>query len=136
MFVGTVPPTAVCASALLSAVKVCQKVSPDKLFGRSFLSICTFAAHPGETTPVHSLETKALMQNKGPKIVVGLGMDALGYILSPNFSDPAKPLKYMYRKSRKSNIRGFCSEKENIADKFAKSTFFDLLSANFSKQIC
>lgn len=53
-----------------------------------------FATHPGETTPVHSLETKALMQNQGPKIVVGLGMDALGYILSPNFFDPAKPLKH------------------------------------------
>lgn len=53
-----------------------------------------FATHPGETTPVHSLETKALMQNKGPKIVIGLGMDALGYILSPNFFDPARPLHH------------------------------------------
>lgn len=53
-----------------------------------------FATHPGETTPVHALQTKALMKNKGPKIVIGLGMDALGYILSPNFFDSAKPLPH------------------------------------------
>lgn len=53
-----------------------------------------FATHPGETTPVHSLETKALMRQKGPKMVIGLGMDALGYLLSPNFFDPQQPLPH------------------------------------------
>jgi hypothetical protein len=53
-----------------------------------------FATHPGETTPVHSLETKALMRQKGPKVVIGLGMDALGYLLSPHFFDPQKPLPH------------------------------------------
>lgn len=53
-----------------------------------------FATHPGETTPVHAHETKALMRTQGPKVVIGLGMDALGYILSPNFFDPARPLPH------------------------------------------
>jgi len=53
-----------------------------------------FATYPGETTPVHSLETKALMRQKGPKMVIGLGMDALGYLLSPNFFNPQQPLPH------------------------------------------
>ncbi len=44
-----------------------------------------FVTHPGETTPTHSLESKRLMTNQGPKFVIGLGMDALGYILTPEF---------------------------------------------------
>jgi hypothetical protein len=55
----------------------------------------TFATHPGETTPVHSLETKALMKNKGPKIVIGFGMDAVGYIMSPEFFQPSNKLKHI-----------------------------------------
>lgn len=54
----------------------------------------TFATHPGETTPVHSLETKAFMKNEGPKIVIGLANDALGYILSPGFFEPGNKLKH------------------------------------------
>ena len=54
----------------------------------------SFATHPGETTPVHSSETKSWMKNKGPKIVMGLSMDALGYILSPNFFQPGNNLKH------------------------------------------
>jgi hypothetical protein len=53
-----------------------------------------FATHPGETTPVHSLETKALMKTGGPKIVIGFGMDAVGYILSPEFFQPDKKLDH------------------------------------------
>jgi len=34
------------------------------------------------------------MTNNGPKFVIGLGMDALGYILSPNFFNPNKPLQH------------------------------------------
>lgn len=45
----------------------------------------SFATHPGETSPLYSLETKNLMQTKGPKFVLGLGMDELGYILNPDF---------------------------------------------------
>lgn len=51
-----------------------------------------FATHPGETTPWHGLETKNMMQTNGPKFVLGLGMDALGYILkSEYFDDPTLP---------------------------------------------
>lgn len=51
----------------------------------------TFATHPGESTPFHSLETKKMMP-EGPKFVLGLGQDALGYILKPGyFEDPTLP---------------------------------------------
>ena len=44
-----------------------------------------FATHPGESTPTHSKQSKELMTGDGPKFVLGLGMDALGYILTPDF---------------------------------------------------
>jgi hypothetical protein len=44
----------------------------------------TFATHPGETAPAFGLQTKALMP-EGPKFVLGLGQDALGYILKPEY---------------------------------------------------
>lgn len=43
-----------------------------------------FATHPGETAPYYGLETKKLMPT-GPRFVLGLSMDALGYILKPTF---------------------------------------------------
>jgi hypothetical protein len=50
-----------------------------------------FATHPGETAPYYGLETKRLMRT-GPRFVLGLSMDALGYILKPTFfEDPAIP---------------------------------------------
>jgi hypothetical protein len=44
----------------------------------------TFASHPGETAPIYSLNTKELMPN-GPKFVLGLSQDALGYIVKPSY---------------------------------------------------
>jgi len=44
-----------------------------------------FVTHPGETVPAFSLQSKKLMKTSGPKFVIGLGMDALGYILKPTF---------------------------------------------------
>ena len=44
-----------------------------------------FATHPGETAPFFALETKNLMPGTGPKFVLGLSNDALGYILKPAF---------------------------------------------------
>lgn len=44
-----------------------------------------FVTHPGETVPAYSIQSKKLMNGKGPKFVIGLGMDALGYILKPSF---------------------------------------------------
>jgi hypothetical protein len=45
----------------------------------------SFATHPGETCPALSLDTKKLMNNKGPKFILGLSQDALGYIIKPSF---------------------------------------------------
>lgn len=53
-----------------------------------------FATHPGETVPEMSHRTKSLMQNNGPKMVMGLGMDALGYILKPYFFDKEKKVPH------------------------------------------
>ncbi len=53
-----------------------------------------FATHPGETTPALSQRTKELMSNDGPKFIIGLGMDALGYILKPYFFDPARAIPH------------------------------------------
>lgn len=53
-----------------------------------------FVTHPGETTPTHSLESKRLMTNQGPKFVIGLGMDALGYILMPEFYEENPKVKH------------------------------------------
>lgn len=44
-----------------------------------------FATHPGETSPQHGLDTKAMMSGNGPKCVLGLTQDALGYILKPEY---------------------------------------------------
>lgn len=51
-----------------------------------------FATHPGETSPLYSFATKKLMKNNGPKFVIGLGLDELGYILKPEFFDPLTKL--------------------------------------------
>jgi hypothetical protein len=51
----------------------------------------TFVTHPGETAPIFGLQTKDLM-TEGPQFVIGLGQDALGYILKPSyFSDQSLP---------------------------------------------
>lgn len=53
----------------------------------------SFATHPGETLPGMSLRTRALLPAGGPRFVMGLGMDALGYILDRAFfeGDPRPP---------------------------------------------
>jgi len=43
--------------------------------------------HPGETSPAHGLHAKERMRNSGPKLVIGLGLDGLGYILKPAYFD-------------------------------------------------
>ena len=35
-----------------------------------------FVSHPRETTPTHSLASKKLMTNQGPKFVIGLGRES------------------------------------------------------------
>jgi hypothetical protein len=44
-----------------------------------------FVTHPGETTPTHALISKELMTMQGPRFVIGFGMDAMGYMLTPEF---------------------------------------------------
>jgi len=46
-----------------------------------------FATHPGETSPQHGFDTKAMMGNDGPRCVLGLTQDAIGYILKPSYFD-------------------------------------------------
>jgi hypothetical protein len=53
-----------------------------------------FATHPGETVPEMGLQTKALMKNRGPRFVMGLSMDAMGYILKPYFFDPERKVPH------------------------------------------
>lgn len=48
------------------------------------LGEATFASHPGETAPIYSLNTKELMP-EGPKFILGLSQDALGYIVKPSY---------------------------------------------------
>ena len=54
----------------------------------------SFATHPGETVPELSLRTKDLMNNDGPRFIMGLGMDALGYILKPYFFDEERAIPH------------------------------------------
>jgi hypothetical protein len=53
-----------------------------------------FATHPGETVPAMSMSTRALMQTDGPGFVMGLSMDALGYIVKPYFFDPNRKIPH------------------------------------------
>ena len=52
-----------------------------------------FATHPGETAPVFAGETRKLMKS-GPKFVLGLGNDHLGYINPPECFDVPSKLKF------------------------------------------
>jgi len=45
-----------------------------------------FATHPAETAPVFARETRALMDT-GPKFILGLGLDELGYICPTTYFD-------------------------------------------------
>ncbi|MBI2424857.1 MAG: alkaline ceramidase [Candidatus Hydrogenedentes bacterium] len=49
-----------------------------------------FATHPGETPPAYSLQTKAWMK-PGAHFVIGLGLDALGYVLKPEYFEENAP---------------------------------------------
>lgn len=43
----------------------------------------SFVTHPGETSPALGLYSRKLAERGGPVMVMGLSMDALGYILKP-----------------------------------------------------
>jgi hypothetical protein len=45
----------------------------------------SFVTHPGETSPALGLYSRKLAERGGPVMVMGLSMDALGYILKPEY---------------------------------------------------
>ena len=53
-----------------------------------------FVTHPGESSPYYGIESKRLMPGEGPKFVLGLGMDAMGYLLKPEFFDKSRNLPH------------------------------------------
>lgn len=72
---------------ILSQAGVIKRVFTDSVKTTlSWFSIgnAQFITHPGETTPWLGLQSKSLMQT-GPRFVLGLSQDALGYILKPEF---------------------------------------------------
>lgn len=82
---------------LLSAMSVIKRAFSDSVMTEiAWFSIgnAFFATHPGETVPAMGLATKLMMQTNGPKFVLGLGMDALGYILKPEFFDALKKIPH------------------------------------------
>lgn len=75
----------------LSAIKVLPRKITDSVTTELVMfdiGEAKFATHPGETVPAMELATKAYLKTDGPKFVLGLSMDALGYILKPEFFDP------------------------------------------------
>jgi hypothetical protein len=81
----------------LSALGVIRRTITDSVqteiawFG---LGSAQFVTHPGETSPSYSFDSKKLMKTNGPKFVLGLGMDGLGYIIKPDFFDPSKKIPH------------------------------------------
>jgi hypothetical protein len=53
-----------------------------------------FVTHPGESSPYYGLASKRLMPGDGPKFVLGLGMDAMGYLLKPEFFDKSRNIPH------------------------------------------
>jgi hypothetical protein len=73
-----------------------------RVFGDSVDSEIVYAAignaalatHPGETSPALSFSTRTMMKNNGPKMVLGLSMDALGYILKPGYFEAGNKIPH------------------------------------------
>lgn len=81
----------------LAAAGVIKRVMTDSVVTEAAvfrIGNACFATHPGETVPAMSLATKQMMPTDGPKFVMGLGMDAVGYILKPEFFDPEKKIPH------------------------------------------
>lgn len=60
-----------------------------------------FITHPGETPPAYSYYSKNLMTSE-PKFVLGLGLDAMGYILKPNYFEEDSQIPHAAYLSRMS----------------------------------
>ena len=51
-----------------------------------------FVTHPGETSPAYSLASRELMNDAQHTFVLGLGLDALGYILKPEYFEDTESI--------------------------------------------
>lgn len=81
----------------LSQIGVIKRVFSDSVDSEiAYLAIGNgaMATHPGETSPALSFSTRALMKNNGPKMVLGLSMDALGYILKPGYFEAGNKIPH------------------------------------------
>lgn len=54
----------------------------------------TFITHPGETSPALGLFSRSLVKTGGPVMVMGLALDALGYILKPSYFEKGNPFPH------------------------------------------
>lgn len=81
----------------LSQAGVIKRVFSDSVDSEiAFAAIgnAAMATHPGETSPALSLFTRGIMKNSGPKMILGLSQDALGYILKPTFFEPGNTIPH------------------------------------------
>ena len=80
---------------LAAAGVIKRKISSTTTTEMAWFSIgeAQFITHPGETPPAYSFASKKLMSD-GPKFVIGLGLDAMGYILKPEYFDPNTDLPH------------------------------------------
>jgi hypothetical protein len=81
----------------LSQAGVVKRVfsdSVDSEIAYAAIGNAAMATHPGETSPALSLSTRGLMKNTGPKMILGLSQDALGYILKPTFFEPGNTIPH------------------------------------------
>jgi hypothetical protein len=53
-----------------------------------------FVTHPGETSPALGLLSRKMADKKGPVFVMGLSMDALGYILKPIYFEKGNTIPH------------------------------------------
>lgn len=53
-----------------------------------------FATHPGETAPEFANQTRKMMRPDGPGMVLGLGLDHLGYILPVRYFDRTAKIRF------------------------------------------
>lgn len=81
----------------LSQAGVIKRVfsdSVDSEIAYAAIGNAAMATHPGETSPALSLLTRGLMKNTGPKMILGLSQDALGYILKPSYFEPGNAIPH------------------------------------------
>jgi hypothetical protein len=87
--------------ALMSIGLIDRPMTEGQITSRvAYLRIGSFSlvTHPGESSPEHALQSRAWLPSGG-QMVVGLGQDMLGYILSEPFNAPQPPPHTEYLRS-------------------------------------